>query len=405
MLAAVGAELTEQQKVQARYLAIMDQTRKEQGDLARTQDGFANQAKKAWGNFQAVLSNAGKAMEPLSLSLVRGVNTGLDSTKVSLAGASAGIGRFAAIGAKAFGGVASAFRTTYGAARSLFGTLTAGLMDLAGYTDATKLFADAWHATTTVWAAARQRAAELRALLAEITAAIADQAAAWAGYGSGVSMVADLWGRLRSAVTGAVEVMGAIVDHWSLIVEEAGVRAMAWGQDVVVAARWAGEAFGALIGWLGQNWKALMVDLGNAVMAFVRNAAANLMELGRSFWEYLQSGFDSSKFTPNFTPVARRLPGHRVEAARDRGPGLGGRERPDRRDPRPREHGGRRDRRRPVEGGRRRPGHGGGGSGDNPRLRRCGHRARRRCGGPGEEPIAVRRARRDGQEDPVVRVG
>jgi len=42
-IAELGAELTETQKVQARYLAIMDQTSKAQGDMARTLDSPTNQ--------------------------------------------------------------------------------------------------------------------------------------------------------------------------------------------------------------------------------------------------------------------------------------------------------------------------------------------------------------------------
>jgi phage-related protein len=44
-LSATGKELTEQQKIQARYAIIMDQTKTAQGDFARTSGGLANQTK------------------------------------------------------------------------------------------------------------------------------------------------------------------------------------------------------------------------------------------------------------------------------------------------------------------------------------------------------------------------
>ena len=45
-IAKAGEQLTEQQKVQARYAAILDQTKKAQGDLNRTMDSGANVARR-----------------------------------------------------------------------------------------------------------------------------------------------------------------------------------------------------------------------------------------------------------------------------------------------------------------------------------------------------------------------
>jgi hypothetical protein len=57
-IAATGEKLTEQQKVQARYGLILQQTTKAQGDLARTMDSSANSARRA----EAAGERAGQAI-------------------------------------------------------------------------------------------------------------------------------------------------------------------------------------------------------------------------------------------------------------------------------------------------------------------------------------------------------
>jgi hypothetical protein len=59
-LAQTGEELTDAQKVQARYALIMEQTAKQQGDFTRTSDSLANRQriiKANWENIRATLGN------------------------------------------------------------------------------------------------------------------------------------------------------------------------------------------------------------------------------------------------------------------------------------------------------------------------------------------------------------
>ncbi len=65
-IATVGAELTEQQKVMARYLAIMEQTKTAQGDLARTIKSPANQLRILKTQLEVVRINLGKAFMPIT---------------------------------------------------------------------------------------------------------------------------------------------------------------------------------------------------------------------------------------------------------------------------------------------------------------------------------------------------
>lgn len=64
-IAQVGAQLTEQQKVMARYLAIMEQTGTAQGDLARTIKSPANQLRVLRTQLKLVRINLGKAFMPI----------------------------------------------------------------------------------------------------------------------------------------------------------------------------------------------------------------------------------------------------------------------------------------------------------------------------------------------------
>lgn len=64
-LAQVGQELTNSQKVYARYLTIMDSTKNAQGDLARTINSPANQLRMLKSQLKDVMINLGMAFMPI----------------------------------------------------------------------------------------------------------------------------------------------------------------------------------------------------------------------------------------------------------------------------------------------------------------------------------------------------
>jgi hypothetical protein len=64
-IAAAGSELSEQEKVLARYGAIMQQTTKAQGDLERTKDSPANMMRQNMAELQKAGIDAGMALQPL----------------------------------------------------------------------------------------------------------------------------------------------------------------------------------------------------------------------------------------------------------------------------------------------------------------------------------------------------
>jgi len=69
-LVKTGEKLTQTQKVQARYIAILNQTANAQGDLARTLDSPLNQLRILGARFEEVSIKIGTAMLPASLSLL-----------------------------------------------------------------------------------------------------------------------------------------------------------------------------------------------------------------------------------------------------------------------------------------------------------------------------------------------
>lgn len=69
-LAAVGEEVSEGAKLQARFALIMEQTTLAQGDFARTSGGLANQQRILSAEFQNAVTVAGQALLPTLLELV-----------------------------------------------------------------------------------------------------------------------------------------------------------------------------------------------------------------------------------------------------------------------------------------------------------------------------------------------
>lgn len=63
-IADVGAELTEQEKIQARYAAILEQTSQVEGDRANTADEYANQQRENAAKWEDSLARIGEALLP-----------------------------------------------------------------------------------------------------------------------------------------------------------------------------------------------------------------------------------------------------------------------------------------------------------------------------------------------------
>lgn len=69
-ISKTGKEMTQQQKVQARYGAIMEQTAKAQGDLARTMDSPTNQLRRLNAEFDMAKIALGQALQPALIAVL-----------------------------------------------------------------------------------------------------------------------------------------------------------------------------------------------------------------------------------------------------------------------------------------------------------------------------------------------
>jgi len=69
-LVPVGGELTEQQKILARYNLILESTKNAQGDVARTSDGFANKLRATQARFDELKVSVGEKLLPVLARLL-----------------------------------------------------------------------------------------------------------------------------------------------------------------------------------------------------------------------------------------------------------------------------------------------------------------------------------------------
>lgn len=79
-IAEVGAELTDVQKVQARYGLILEKTKNQQGDVARSGDTLANAQRR----FGAAMENLGATIGQVFLPAVAGIATGVADATTAL---------------------------------------------------------------------------------------------------------------------------------------------------------------------------------------------------------------------------------------------------------------------------------------------------------------------------------
>ena len=80
-LAGVKDELTDGQKVQARYALILEQTAAQQGDFARTSDGLANSQRILSARFEDLQANIGTKLLPVAVKLFGLLNDGIGTVE------------------------------------------------------------------------------------------------------------------------------------------------------------------------------------------------------------------------------------------------------------------------------------------------------------------------------------
>jgi hypothetical protein len=127
-IAATGAELTEAQKVQARYNLIMAQTVKQQGDVARTADSFPNLMRKFTAQFTDLAATIGTKLLPVATAVLKWLTEQLPTAFKSAGDLVSGI-------VDAFKSLGSMFTSTGNSAKSFGDVWTRVWTTVKGFID------------------------------------------------------------------------------------------------------------------------------------------------------------------------------------------------------------------------------------------------------------------------------
>ena len=281
-LAKTGSELTEAQKVQARYALIMESTTKAQGDFARTGDSVANQQRKLAAETENTAAAFGQALLPAMQALqsifssVLGIFRGNQGALTAIVGVVAAL----AAGIVVLNAAMTVYRAIQLVATAVTWLQTTAMTALAGAT-----LAATWPILAVV--------AGIVALIAIIVLLIVywDQVKA-------AAIVA--WNAIKAAAMAAWQ---WIKQNWPLIV---GVLTGPIGMAVVLIIRYWDQikaAVGAAANWIRGVWNQVTGALSSAMSAAsnairgawdrVENAARGAVDFIRGLWSAL-TGFLSS---------------------------------------------------------------------------------------------------------------
>jgi murein DD-endopeptidase MepM/ murein hydrolase activator NlpD len=201
-------ELTEQQKVMARYSLIMEQTAKTQGDFANTQGSMANQTKILKSGFEDFAAAAGQALTPIAEAVLPKLNELLsdmtDDINANMPEIQARMAKFGEEVAKVIDemggwdeikksleGVASAVKDNWPEIKDTFESVAGALERVGGMTGA-------------MWDAFKSLPPEVQQLLALLAVAKTT------GVLSVAFSVADFFKQFMTITAGVVNVNGAV---------------------------------------------------------------------------------------------------------------------------------------------------------------------------------------------------
>jgi len=227
-LAAAGSELSQQQKVQARYAVIMEQTSSMQGDFARTSDEVANSRRRMNATIEDSIAKIGSGLQPAFKALL-GAALPVAETIGEIAETK--LGQWAIVAGAGLGALALAAGVTY-----------KGIVAVQGIVQAVNIVLGFYHARVTANTAALT--AETGALGANtaaqnVNAAAAGRAGAARATRGGAAGAGGAGGVMAGVGVGGAAVIGA--------------TAMAWGGEQLQTAREAKER--GTLGTIGQALK------------------------------------------------------------------------------------------------------------------------------------------------------
>jgi hypothetical protein len=254
-----GGELTTQQKVMARSSLIMRELRVASGDLASTNDGFANALRGAWGRIQNALDSFGVAIMPVVERFMGGLN-----------------------------GMLSGLQSWVDNNQAMFARWSESL--------------------ATAFQFVKWVAGELWAAISDAFARVVAEEATWTSFNKAIS---DGWQWLKGQAMEVYNGIGIIWRNWTSIMEYTGVMVMGKVTNIGEAFSWLMGVAGTVGDYLQNNWVTLLGDAAVGAWTVLSNLATNLKNLFIAVWEAVQGNGFHFEFTPlldGFKAAAKEFP-------------------------------------------------------------------------------------------------
>lgn len=321
-IAKQGAQLTETQKVQARYGVILEATKNAQGDLARTMDSPTNKIRAMKEQVQAIAIQFGQLLIPLLEKLIATIKPFLDHlqslskeqqeliVKVALVAAAVGpvliiVGKVvAAVGTltTAFGGVSLAIAEAGGASAvlssaiaALTGPIAITIAAVAGFIAVFTLLyrsnEDFRNTVSEVWTQVRILVGEVvESLKALFQSFVQFASGIWAAFGSDiVSVLSAAFNVAAAVVKTTLEaiknilqiVTGIMKGNWKSVWE---------GIKNLTQTLWNGikETIGGALGLI----KSLITLESNVVKSIVSTVWATLQTVTSNIWKGIRDAIE-----------------------------------------------------------------------------------------------------------------
>jgi hypothetical protein len=250
-------ELTTQQKVAARASVILKGLKQAAGDLANTQDGWANSFRAVWGRIQNTLAEVGKALMPIYEGMVHQVNRVLKSFQK---------------------------------------LVDAGKPYLESFAEQTVYVGD-----YVKWMVG-QVAEALTSLPGRISEFVMSFDTGRAAVEGATKAIAGVWNWLKDTAGAVFDWIGFVWRHFTQLAEVQGIRARMLFLNIGEAVTYLGGVFGAFLEWFGQNWRQVFSDALNAVLTMFQNLGENFASFGQAVYDWIQSGFQKD-FSFAFKPL------------------------------------------------------------------------------------------------------
>ena len=253
-LAKVGSELTDAQKVQARFSLIKTapSMRKAEGDLERTKDSPKNREREIAGRAQSIMTSAGQAVMPLWKEIINQVNSVVRAISAFVAESRPKIEAWA---------------------RDAVDSVRAFALQVQDLQESLTAFASS-ESFASAFAAA---AAMIRGTLG----------------------VAFTW--LKGLATEVFDGIALVLRNFDDITALAALNVQESLMNVGAVFEWLPKAAGAFLLWLNDNWVKGFKDAFNAAWAVVSNFHENLKNIVKAAADFMANPVGGFNFV--FTPL------------------------------------------------------------------------------------------------------